>query len=193
MAVHPGRHLLGAGQGRIRLLTTRDGLVAQAGHDLTIEVRTWSADLQVTDDFSVSELTVRADLTSLVVLEGKGGVKPLTERDKREIAVTARKVIGTDRHPGATFSATRVEIGADGGGVIHGSLTIAGTSRPWQLQVSPTGPGSYHATARVQQSDFGIKPYTAFLGTLKVSDAIGVEIDVDLTDRGQDDTDGKQR
>jgi len=32
----------------------------------------------------------------------------------------------------------------------------------------------------VRQSDFGIKPYTAFLGVLKVSDAVGVAVDVEL-------------
>ena len=37
------------------------------------------------------------DLTALRVTDGAGGLKPLTDRDKREIAVTARKVLGADR------------------------------------------------------------------------------------------------
>jgi len=33
----------------------------------------------------------------------------------------------------------------------------------------------------VKQTDFGIKPYTAFLGTLKLKDAVTVEVTVDLS------------
>jgi len=41
MAVRAGRHQLGPDQGRIILRTFRDGLAAQAGHDLTIEATRW--------------------------------------------------------------------------------------------------------------------------------------------------------
>lgn len=162
------------------LLTTRDGLAATAGHDLKIEVGIWSAELDVADDLSFSALAVRADLTSMIVRAGTGGLKPLTERDKREIALTARKVLGADRHPEAAFSAKTFEPGTAGGGVIAGTLTIAGMSRPVRLDVTKTGADGFHASTTIRQSDFGIKPYSAFLGALKVSDAVKAEVDVDL-------------
>jgi polyisoprenoid-binding protein YceI len=183
MATHAGRHQLGAEQGRVTLLTSRDGLVAQAGHDLTIDAVRWSGELVVGADLSPTSLDVKVDLGALVVREGTGGIKPLSDRDKREISVTARKVLGVDRHPEATFAATGFEVSPDGsGGVITGSLSLAGQSRPVRLEVTQSGPGRYRATATVRQSDFGIKPYSAFLGTLKVSDAVQVEVDVDLSD-----------
>ncbi len=180
MAVEAGRHQFGSGQGKIVLLTARDGLAKQVGHDLTIEVGRWSAELEVADDLTAADLLVRADLNSLVVREGTGGVKPLTDRDRREIAVTARKVMSVDRHPEATFSAAGLKPDQDGDGTVAGTLTIAGVSRPLTLDVTRAGQDSYHATASVRQSDFGIKPYTAFLGALKVSDAVGIAIDVEL-------------
>jgi len=172
--------VLGADQGRVALLTARDGLAAQAGHDLTIEVVAWSGELTVGDDGQPTELSVKLDLNSLVVRDGTGGVKPLTDRDRREIAVTSRKVLGVDRHPEANFTASGFEPNSNGGGFISGTLTLGGITRPLKLHVAKTGPDSYHATASVRQSEFGIKPYTAFLGALKVSDAVGVIIDVDL-------------
>jgi polyisoprenoid-binding protein YceI len=181
MVRQPGRHPLRPDRGRVALLTARDGLAAQAGHDLTIEVGNWSAELTVADDGSPAGLSARLDLTSLVVKQGTGGVKPLTDRDKREIAVTARRVLGADRHPEATFVASSFEPGSDGGGFVPGTLTIAGVSRPLKLHVTRTGDERYHATASVRQSEFGIKPYAAFLGALKVSDVVGVDIEVDLT------------
>jgi polyisoprenoid-binding protein YceI len=180
MVQHAGRHVFGADQGRVALLTARDGLAAQAGHDLTIEISAWSGELTVADDGQPAELSVKLDLNSLVVREGTGGVKPLSDRDRREIAVTSRKVLGVERHPEAAFAASGFEPNSNGGGFIQGTLTLAGITRPLKLHVAKTGPESYHATASVRQSEFGIKPYTAFLGALKVSDAVGVTIDIDL-------------
>jgi polyisoprenoid-binding protein YceI len=165
------------------LHTYRDGLAAQAGHDLIIEIGRWSGELTVNDDSSPAGLEVRIDMNSLIVREGTGGLKPLTDRDRREIGVTARKTLHADRHPEATFSATKFEPGGDGG-TIAGTLTLAGQSRPMRLQVTATGQDRYHATASVVQSEYGIKPYTGFLGALRVRDAVNVDVDVDLAEPG---------
>src|SRR5215468_6067389 len=172
MTVVAGRHRLGPERGRILVRTFRDGLAAQAGHDLTIEATRWSG-----------ELDVRVDLGALVVREGSGGVKPLTDRDRREIAVTARKVLGAGQHPEAVFAADAFKT-VNGGGEIGGTLTLRGQERPLRLHVSQTGADRYHAEAQVVQSDYGIKPYTAFLGALRVRDAVDIAVDVDLSDSG---------
>jgi polyisoprenoid-binding protein YceI len=182
MAVHAGPQELGTKQGRIVLHTFRDGLAAQAGHDLTIEVGRWSGVLTLNDDLSPAGLDARIDLNSLIVREGTGGLKPLTDRDRREIAVTARKTLAVDRHPEATFTATDFKPDSAGGGLITGTFTLAGAARPLQLQVSKTGPDRYHATGSVVQSQHGIKPYSGFLGALKVRDAVEVDVDVDLAE-----------
>jgi polyisoprenoid-binding protein YceI len=181
MAVVAGRHQLGPDRGRITLRTFRDGLAAQAGHDLTIEATRWSGVLEVNEDLSPAGLDVRIDMNALVVRDGTGGVKPLSDRDRREIAVTARKVLASDRHPEAGFAAAGFEPKAGGGGEISGMLTIRGQEQPLRVQVSQTGTGRYHAEAQITQSDFGIKPYTAFLGALRVRDAVDVAVDLDLS------------
>lgn len=190
MAVHAGRHQLGPDRGRIILRTFRDGLAAQAGHDLTIEATRWTGTLGVSDDLSPAQLDVRIDMGGLVVREGTGGVKPLSDRDRREIAVTARKVLGADQHPEAIFAASGFTPGFGGGGEISGTLTLRGAARPLRMRVSETGPGRYHAEATVVQSDYGIKPYTAFLGALRVRDTVDVAIDIDLPQSEQNGQDG---
>jgi polyisoprenoid-binding protein YceI len=186
MAIQAGRHHLGTDIGRVTLRTFRDGLVAQAGHDLTIDAVRWSGELVVADDLSPASLQVTVDLGALVVREGTGGIKPLTDRDKREIAVTARKVLASDRHPEAVFAAAGFESVAGGGGEISGTLTIRGQERPLRVRVTQTGTDRYHAEAQVVQSDYGIKPYTAFLGALRVRDAIDITVDLDLSDPAAD-------
>jgi polyisoprenoid-binding protein YceI len=180
MTVPAGRHQVGADRDRLVLHTSRDGLAATAGHDLTIEVTRWSGELTVAGDSAPTALDLRIDLTSLAVLSGTGGVKPLTDRDKREIVSTARKTLGADRHPQATFGGAKFAPDAAGGGTISGTLTLAGRSAPAELRVTKTGEDRYHVTATVVQSDFGIRPYRGFFGALKVSDPVRVEADVDL-------------
>ena len=183
MAVTSGRHQLGPDHGRIILRTSRDGLAATAGHDLTIEATRWSGVLAVNDDLSPAGLDVHIDMGALVVREGTGGIKPLSDRDRREIAVTARKTLGADRFPEAVFAAsTFAPAAGDGaGGEITGTLTLHGETRPLRLQVGQTGPDRYHAEATVVQSEYGIKPYSGFLGALRVRDAVQVTADVDLS------------
>ena len=90
MALPTGRYRLGTESGQIVLRTFRDGLASTAGHDLVIELPRWSGELVVDDDKTPESLEVHLTIDALVVREGSGGLKPLTDRDRRDIATTAR-------------------------------------------------------------------------------------------------------
>src|SRR5215472_6575975 len=100
MALRAGRYALG---GRITLRTSRNGLAAQAGHDLTIDVGGWSGELVIGQDLAPASLDARVEVGSLTVRAGTGGIVPLTDRDKLEIGATTRKVLAVGRYPVATF------------------------------------------------------------------------------------------
>jgi polyisoprenoid-binding protein YceI len=180
MTVAPGRHQLGPDNGRIVIRTFREGLGARVGHDLVIDVTRWSGELTVNDDKSPAAIGARIDMNSWIVREGNGGIKPLTDRDRREITTTARRVLSVQQHPEAEFTATRFTPAGDGEGTIDGTFTLVGTARPLRLQVSQVGPGRYRATGTVIQSSYGIKPYTGFFGALKVRDAVDFEAEVEV-------------
>lgn len=180
MAVAPGRYRLGPECGRIVIRTFRDGLAAQAGHDLIIDVTRWSGEFVVNDDKTLAAIAARIDMASWVVREGTGGLKPLTASDRREIAATARRLLSVDRHPEAEFVATRSEFAGEDGGMMDGTLTLRGIARPLRLQVSLVGTDRYRATGTVVQSAHGIRPYTAFLGALKVRDAVEIEAEAEV-------------
>jgi polyisoprenoid-binding protein YceI len=185
VAATTGTFKLGPGAGRITLKTGRVGVAARAGHDLTIEVTSWSAVVEVPaeDHGGVTAATVSADLdlSSLAVRDGTGGVKPLTDSDRADIKKQMSNILGDGT---ATFTSSRiVRIGATGG-AIEGTLTLSGKSQPVRLQVAEPAPGRYRGTATILQSAFGIKPYTGFFGALKLKDEVTVEFEVDL-DRAQ--------
>jgi polyisoprenoid-binding protein YceI len=139
MSVSPGSRRIGPDQGRLLLRTFRDGLAASVGHDLLIELTRWSAELAGNGDAAATRLTARLDLTSLAVREGSGGIKPLTERDRREIGFNARKQLSVDRHPEAVFTSSSASADKRGGGTVDGTLTLQGVSRPLRLAVTRLG------------------------------------------------------
>jgi polyisoprenoid-binding protein YceI len=173
---------LGPEQGRIVVRTTREGVAAKVGHDLEIEFGSWSGQLELPDgDPGAARVSVRVQVDSLRVVSGVGGVAALTDSDRKEIAGNALKVLGADRHPEIEFHSEKVTPDGDGGELI-GTLRIAGNSAPLSLQVAATGPTSWRATGKLRQTSFGIKPYRAFLGALRLSDDVGIEVDIRLPD-----------
>src|SRR5260370_41948492 len=103
MAVHAGRYQLGTERGRIILHTFREGMAAQAGHDLVIEGGRGSGELTLNDDLSPAGLAGRIDMGSLIVREGRGGVQPPTDRGPRRVRVTARETPRSGRRPPASL------------------------------------------------------------------------------------------
>ncbi len=181
MAAITGNFRLGPDNGRIILKTSRAGLAARAGHDLTIEITRWSAQVEVPDEDAggVTAATVSAqlDLGSCTIREGTGGAKPLTDRDRGEIKKTIAGILGDGE---ATFASSRIVRFGASGGAIEGTLSINGKTQPARLQVTEPAPGRYRGTATVQQTAFGIKPYVGFFGALKLKDEVTVEVEVNL-------------
>lgn len=184
MTTPPGRYVLGPQYGRVRVRTFRTGLAKTAGHDLLIEFTRWEGDVVIPADNSAGQVTAAIETASFTALEGTGGVMPLDDDDRREIAKTALGLLAADRHPTMRFEAELPPAdgspGATFTGTLKGTLTVAGAAAPVELTVEETSPGHVRVTGTVVQSAHGIKPYSAFLGALKLRDAVDVEIEVDV-------------
>lgn len=181
MGVPDGTYRLSPQAGRLLVKTARTGLGARAGHDLTIEVTRWQGEVVVDPAGpAASSVSLTAEVDSFEVREGTGGVKPLTDTDRREIAATLRdRILHAAEHPTITF--TSREVGGTPEALrIGGDLTIAGTTQPVTVQARLMG-GRAVGSASVVQSRWGIKPYSAFFGALKLADEVRVEFDVGLT------------
>jgi polyisoprenoid-binding protein YceI len=178
MTLTDGTYKLGPELGRMLVKTTRSGLGRRAGHDLTIEITRWSGEAVVdTAHPANSSLTLEAEIASLEVREGAGGIKPLTGGDREEIKKTAQtKILNASQYPTITFRSTGVK-GTPEAFEITGDLTIMGKARPVTVRARADD-GRLRGGATVVQSDWGIKPYSAFLGALKLADEVGVEFDL---------------
>ncbi|HEY9524474.1 MAG TPA: YceI family protein [Thermopolyspora sp.] len=181
MDVTAGSYTFGSQTGRLLVKTARSGLGAKAGHDLTIEATRWRGEATVdVVGPAGARVTVEVDTDSFEVREGTGGIKPLTAADRAEIVKTIRqKILHTDRHKTIEFRSARVE-GSPESFQIEGDLTIAGETGPLTVRGGLTG-DRVTGSAIVVQSRWGIKPYSAFFGALKLRDEVEVEFDVALT------------
>ncbi|WP_245694512.1 YceI family protein [Streptomyces abyssalis] len=163
----------------MRIKTTRTGLGRKAGHDLTIEAASWSGDVAVDPaDPGRSSVTVTVDVASLEAVEGVGGLKALTDSDRADIKGTIRdKILRPGEHPTITFVST-VVAGSPESFTVTGDLTIMGTTRPITIEAGLGGDGRVRGAGTVVQSSWGIKPYSALAGALRLSDEVRVEFDL---------------
>ena len=174
MAIPPGTYNLGPQNGTLLVKTGREGMGGKMGHDLTIEVGTWSATATVGEDPSATRLEGSAEVGSMHVVTGEGGVKPLSDGDKVDIKKTIiDKILGDTKIEFKSTSCT----GGGSSATVQGDLTIAGKTAPAQFQLQDLGGGRIKATGQVVQSNFGVKPFKAFMGALKVKDAVNIELE----------------
>jgi len=178
---------LGPERGRLLIRTGRSGLGRRAGHDLTIEATRWSGTLTLAGDATRvadaaadgSSVRVTVAVDGLTVREGIGGLKPLTDQDRVKIAEDMRDVLEADRHPEITFVSTRVDVTATGA-TVHGELTVRDRTEPLPVQLRAAENGRILGAATVKQTLWGVKPYSAFMGALKLADDVGVEFDLQI-------------
>lgn len=177
MALPAGTHTLGPDNAVLRVRTGREGKAAKAGHDLVIEVTSWEGRLSVGSSSGDVSLELDADASSLRVREGSGGVQALGDEDKDEI----RKSIDDEVLKGDAieFRSTSVETSDDRMSV-RGDLSMVGASHPVEFELAVGEDGSLSGQATLTQSDWGIKPYSALFGALKVSDEVKVEVEGSL-------------
>lgn len=164
-----------ASDGELLLHTGVAGRAAKLGHRLTIAMQRWQATVQWAEDEPVrAELTVTVD--SLEVLQGEGGVKSLSGPEKALVRSNALKSLDAARFPEISFEADTIDQRPDGYR-LAGTLRIHGKAREQVIDLRADDLGDtwrMAADAAVRQSDFGVKPYSLLMGSLKVADEVRV-------------------
>jgi hypothetical protein len=165
---------LGPDNATLTVRTGKGGAAAKAGHNLVLEVTRWSATL----DDGAAELT--ADARSLRVRSGSGGISPLGDEEKAGIART----IDEEVLKGAAIAFRSTSVARAGDAVeVSGELELAGRRRPLAFTLTERA-GGVAGSARIKQTDWGMKPYSALFGTLKVADEVEVAIETSREDHG---------
>jgi polyisoprenoid-binding protein YceI len=184
VSIQAGTYRLGPEHGTLSVRTGRTGAAAKAGHDLLIHVTSWEAKLEVGEDPADTNIELTADAASLRVREGTGGMQSLGDDDVANIHTTIDDEVL--RRQAITFRSTDAHAAAGAGQIsVQGELTLAGTTRPIAFDLAVADDGTLNAVAVVKQTGWGMKPYSALFGALKVADDVKVAIDAALPSPAQ--------
>ena len=177
MAMQAGTHRLGPDNATLSVHTGRKGAAAKAGHDLVMHVTAWEATLELADDVGATTMELTADSTSLRVQKGTGGIQALGDEEKASIHQTIDDEVL--RRQDIRFRSTDVQ--GDGNQIrAVGDLTLAGKTHPVEFDLEIGDDGALSATALVTQTDWGMKPYSALFGALKVHEDVRVVLEARL-------------
>ena len=164
------------------VFTYKEGLLSALAHDLKIRVTKFRIDV----DERTRTIEAWFDAASLRVVcamtDGAEARGTLTAENKREIeANIVRDVLEARMHPDIRFVSTSVQETGERY-VIKGTLSLHGKTRQLTVPVQRNGE-RYVAEARIRQPDFGIQPYRAMLGTLKVQSTVSVRVTLTVPPR----------
>ncbi len=159
------------------VFTFKDGLLSRLAHDLKMQVERFSIEV----DDSTRQIKATFDPSSIQVVcamvDGCDDPSTLSKGDKKKIYDNIIKdVLRTRKHPEIRFDSTNV-VERGEGFAVEGTLQMYGKSRSIQTSVRAQG-DRWLAEVNIHQPDFGIKPYTAALGALKVKPDVQVRISV---------------
>ncbi|HEX2054633.1 MAG TPA: YceI family protein [Actinomycetota bacterium] len=176
MSINPGRYEFGPQNGKMVVRVYREGMAKKAGHDLIIDVNSWKATADIAENPAQSQFTASVDVGSFNVREGVGGVKPLSEGDKADIKKNITQKILTS--PEISFTSTAVQPSGDSA-TITGDMRIMGRTNPATVKLSQDG-NKVKGTLSIVQSQWGIKPFQAMMGALKVKDQVDIELEANI-------------
>jgi hypothetical protein len=154
------------------VFTEKEGLLSAMAHDLQIAVTEFTVNA---DEKSISATFNSSSFKVMNAMKDGQPTTALSDKDKKEIEGNIVKdVLGAGKNPEIKFVSTSVSKNGESA-TIAGNLTLNGTTKAIQVAAKVQG-GSFVAEVPIHQPDFGIKPYSAMMGTLKIKPALKVRI-----------------
>ncbi len=184
MSLKAGTYILNGNYGQMYVYTFKEGLLSKLAHDLLIDVKDFKVNLNVPEaGFTSGNLDVELQANSLKVICAmkKGERRPdtLKEKDIADIEKDmAGKVLHPDKYPTVNFCSKQIQE-KEGGYRVNGELTLHGTMKPIDFDIDANGE-NIKGKFSILQKDYGVKPFKAMLGTLKIKNEIEFAFDLSL-------------
>ena len=186
MALKAGTYNLNANSGKLCVYTFKEGFLSAIAHDLLIDVTNFTIKLNIPDT-GVQSASVEAEIlaNSLKVVcamkDGQQNYDALKEKDKADIEeATFKDVLHPSKYPTTNFRSSNIQE-KDGTYHVKGELTLHGVTRPVEFDAKTTTGKDLKGRVTIAQKNFGIKPYKALLGTLKVKNEVDIAFDLSLS------------
>ena len=162
---------------KVTIDTFKEGLAAAVAHDLKIEVRKFTIDVDWEGKTVVATFDPRS-LSVVGVVEGHA-VRPgvLSAKDQATIERhIVEDVFDLKRDTVIRFESKTIVV-ADNVCTLHGTLTLNGISKPVELNAR-RAEERWVCETTLSQPDFGIKPFRALFGALKIKPDVRVVVSI---------------
>lgn len=160
------------------VFTFKEGLLSKIAHDLKIQVTRFTVTIDDASQAIEAELDARSLRVLSAVKDGRDDAHALSEGDRTKIAgQIVTDVLHASEYPVVRFASTAVTPRADGGYDITGDLTLHGATRPVSTRTRLED-GRQVAEIVIHQPDYGIKPFKAMMGTLRVQADVRVRCSI---------------
>ncbi len=184
MSLKAGSYCLDANSGNLHVYTFKEGLLSKLAHDLLIDVTDFKVNLEIPEaGFASGSLELEIQANSLkVICALKDGERTdaLKEKDIADIEKDmGGKVLHPDKFPTANFRSKTIQE-KDGGYKINGDLNLHGVTKTIDFDIDTNGE-NLKGMISLLQKDYGIKPFKAMMGTLKIKNEINIGFDLSLS------------
>jgi polyisoprenoid-binding protein YceI len=167
----------GPDEATCEVLTFREGLLSSVAHDLVLRVTSFEISVDEPPRSVEAKLASGSLRVVTALRDGKPLPDALSAADAEKIESTvAQEVLRAQRFPLIRFTSATV-VPHDGGYQIAGLLTLVGATRELSFSVRRDG-ARWRAEVPIHQPDFGIRPYSGLLGTIRVKPRVVVQVSV---------------
>lgn len=163
---------------RIHVFTYKEGLLSRVAHDLRLHVEPRGVDVERSAEQVRAEIDASALVVDGAMRAAQLDAGALDGRDRQKIVDTMRReILATQRFPKIRFTGNAVARG-DRELVIEGELELAGVRRPLSFTATRAD-RRLRARVTLRPSIWGIQPYKALAGAIRLQDRVTVDLDLD--------------
>lgn len=160
---------LDSSKAEVLVFTFKEGLLSAVAHDLKLQLTRFTLDHDA--ERYLAEFEAASIRVVTAMKEGREEPSTLSASAKADIEKnTLGDVLDVRKHPTARFESVRVTETQ-----MEGRLTLHGVTKTLTGSVHKSA-GVTTAEFRFDQRDFGIKPFSAMLGTLKIKPEVVVRV-----------------
>lgn len=160
------------------VFTFKEGLLSPVAHDLRLRVTRFSIEVAASQGTVVASFDTNSLSVDCPMKDGVENPNALSAADKAKIAGQIREdVLNATKHPQATFRSNAVSARTDGGYDVSGELELHGVTQALTVATHLVD-GRQQLELELHQPDFGIVPFRALLGTLKIRADVTIRVTV---------------
>jgi hypothetical protein len=168
-------HVFDESSALCQIFTYKEGLLAVFAYDLRINVTSFVIEVGGEKHFIKADFDALSLHVDCAMVDGSERPGLLSEKDKKDIDKSIiYEVLDTKRYKNIILVSSSVKK-EDSTYDVKGLLTLHGITREIFFPVK-TGGNHYSADVWLRLTDFGIKPFSALFGTMKIKPDILIHV-----------------